>query len=259
MKILLALGSDPHDAVIAAGLRLRGWTVASDPKGWDAVQLVELGGFDAVLIGTGLPDVARRTERLRAAGRDIAILAIGADPVLALKARLFDAGVDDVLTHPVEPEEIALRAQAIARRRLGHDNSAIRFGDLVVVPGSHATVAGRRVPLPGSQFVVLEALALRAGRTVNRDVLMSRLYGGADEPGIKILDVFMSKLRRSLGAYGVPPDLIGTVWHRGWCLPEPYPAGAPMPSHGAECLRLLPKTDPRRYVRGRAVPTGAAA
>lgn len=263
MKILLALGSDPHDAVIATGLRSRDWTVVTDPKGFDAVQLVEAGGFDAVLLSTDLPDARRLIERLRLAERDLAVMAIGAAPTLAVKARLFEAGADDVITHPVAPEEIALRARAIARRRHGHRDSAIRFGDLVVVPGQHATVNGLRVPLPHSQFVVLEALALRAGRAVSRGDLMSRLYGGLDEPDPKIIDVFVCKMRTALCARGVSAKMIGTVWGLGWILPEPFAADAPMPSHGAECMRLLPKRpDPRRFTaaaRRAGVGHGAAA
>ena len=77
---------------------------------------------------------------------------------------------------------------------------------------------------------------------------MSRPYGGFDQPDPKIRDVFVCKMRTALCARGVSPSMIGTVWGRGWILPEPFAADAPMPSHGAECMRLLPKSpDPRRF------------
>ena len=239
MKILLALGSDPHAAVITGTLGLRGWTVVSDPSGWDAVQVATDGGLDAALIWTALPDAKRLVERLRAAAPDLALMAIGEAPSFAVKERLFDAGADDVLGHPVEVDEIGLRARAIARRRHGHLARAIRFGEMSVVPGEHASMGGRRLPLTKGDFAILEFLARRAGRAVGRGALMGALYGGADEPDAKVIDVRICKLRRELGAHGVPAGLIGTVWGVGWIMPTPFAPGTPMPSHRAEVKRIL--------------------
>jgi DNA-binding response OmpR family regulator len=241
MKILLALGSDHHALAISGGLHLRGWTVLSDPTGWDAEQFAEDGGLDAALIGAALPNVRRLAERLRAAAPDLALMAIGTSPTLALKERLFDASVDDVLSHPVEPDEISMRARAISRRRFGHVARAIRFGDLSVVPGEHASMCGRRLPLTRGDFEILEFLALRAGRAVGRGALMSALYSNADGPESRSLDARICRLRRELGAHGSPAELIGTVWGVGWIMPTPYAPGSPMPSHRAEVKRTARK------------------
>ncbi len=253
MKILLALGSDPNALPIKAALALHGWSVMLDPDGVDAEQYVEGGFYDAALIDPALPGAGQIVERMRRAAPDLAIMALGVAPSLALKAKLFDAGADDVMSHPVEAREIELRARAIARRRQGHRTPSIRFGDLVVVPGLHAVVAGRRVPLPGSQFAILEFLAMRAGRVVSRDTLLGALYGGRDEPCAKIIDVFMTKLRSNLAAQGVPKTLIGTVWGRGYMVPAPFEPGQPMPWHGEVVMAPLPVGhSAKRYVAGRA-------
>ena len=257
MKILLALGSDANAPQIQLALEQRGWAVLDDAKGWDAEQYVEGGGFDAVVLDPALPEAARTIERLRKAAPDLAIIALGTAPGISLLARLLDAGADDVLSRPVSPEEISLRARAIARRRNGHSDAAIRFGHLVVVPGQQATFQGRRLPLTSSQFAILEFLALRAGRSVTREAILSALYGGIDEPAAKIIDVFMTKLRGVLRTHGAPINIIGTIWGRGYIMPAPYAADAEMPPHGADVMRHSPRGhDPRRYTAA-AVRAGA--
>ena len=246
MKILLALGSDPSAAPICAALEGRGWSVMTDSRGWDAEAYVAGGSVDAVLIDPSLPEAQRTVARLRAAAPSLAVLALGRAINLGLMGRLFEAGADDVLLHPVRPEEIDLRARAIARRRRGHRTDEIRFGDLVVVAGQYAAIGGRRVPLTRSEFTILEVLALRAGRLVSRGALLDALYGGLEEPDAKIVDVFMTKLRGRLRLFDAPPDLIGTVWGRGYILPTPYPAGAAMPEHNAALVRHSCRAGTRR-------------
>ena len=77
---------------------------------------------------------------------------------------------------------------------------------------------------------------------------LGALYGGVDEPNAKIIDVFMTQLRGVLRTYGVPTNIIGTIWGRGYIMPVPYAADAEMPSHGADVMRQsLRGHDPRRY------------
>ena len=229
MKILLALGSEPVASSLAFALAGLGWSIVEDPSGEDAIQLVEAGDCDAALIDADLPSGRGIVERLRAAVPDLAILVLGRAPTLAAMERLFGAGADDVLAHPVAPQEILMRARAIARRRHGHGRDAIRFGALTVLPGSHAEVGGVHLRLSPSEFIVMERLALRAGRVVAREVLLSAIHGGPDEPGAKVVDVFMCRVRKVMVAHGLPADLIETVWGRGWRLPTPFAEASPRP------------------------------
>jgi len=82
-------------------------------------------------------------------------------------------------------------------------------------------VVGEPVSLSGKEYAVLEILALRKGGTVTKDVILDHLYGGMDEPEIKIIDVFVCKLRRKFAQAGVSWPLIETVWGRGYCLKDP--------------------------------------
>ena len=69
---------------------------------------------------------------------------------------------------------------------------------------------------------MLELLALRKGMTISKDMFLSHLYGGMDEPELKIIDVFMCKLRKKLAAVSGGTDYIETVWGRGYMLREPH-------------------------------------
>ena len=134
---------------------------------------------------------------------------------------------------PLRAGEVVTACQSACPTR------AIRFGELSVVPGEHASMGGRRLPLSRAEFALLEFLAMRAGRAVGRGTLMAALYGGADEPEPKAIDVRLCKLRQTLAAHGAPAGLIGTVWGVGWIMPTPFAPGTPMPSHRAEVKRIL--------------------
>jgi two-component system cell cycle response regulator CtrA len=81
-------------------------------------------------------------------------------------------------------------------------------------------VAGQRVHLTGKEYQMLELLALRKGTTLTKEMFLNHLYGGMDEPELKIIDVFICKLRKKL-ASATGKNYIETVWGRGYVLREP--------------------------------------
>ena len=86
-----------------------------------------------------------------------------------------------------------------------------------------ASVADSRVHLTGKEYQLLEMLALRKGSTLTKEMILSQLYGGMDEPEIKIIDVFICKLRRKLANASGGMNYIETVWGRGYRIQEPEP------------------------------------
>ena len=128
-------------------------------------------------------------------------------------------GADDYLTKPFHKDELVARIQAIVRRSQGHAQSVITTDDLVVnLDQKTATIAGNRVHLTGKEYGMLEMLALRKGSTLTKEMILSQLYGGMDEPEIKIIDVFICKLRRKLANASGGKNYIETVWGRGYVL-----------------------------------------
>ena len=101
------------------------------------------------------------------------------------------------MTKPFHKEELVARIHAIVRRSKVHAQSLVQSGDLVVnLDNKMAEINGARVHLTGKEYQMLELLALRKGMTLTKEMFLNHLYGGMDEPEVKIIDVFMCKLRR---------------------------------------------------------------
>jgi two-component system cell cycle response regulator CtrA len=131
-------------------------------------------------------------------------------------------GADDYLTKPFHRDEVVARIHAIIRRSRGHAQSVVTIGDLVVnLDEKGVEVAGARVNLTGKEYQILEILALRKGTTLSKEMFLNHLYGGMDEPELKIIDVFICKLRKKLANASGGRDYIETVWGRGYMLREP--------------------------------------
>ena len=105
--------------------------------------------------------------------------------------------------------------------------STIRIGDLAVdLDSRHVSVHDKRVHLTAKEYSILELLSLWQGTTVTKEMFLSHLYGGMDEPELKIIDVFVCKLRKKLAEPTGGKSYIETIWGRGYRLRDP----APMPS-----------------------------
>ena len=156
------------------------------------------------------------------------------------RAIFLENGGDDLMHDPVNPRELAATLRAVSRRYKGSSQDILTFthqtSTLKIDRTCHsASLNGTQIHLTGKEYQILEAIASGAGRTFSKEMLLNRLYGGLeDEPEIKIIDVFVCKLRRKMEL--IHPDaksLIATVWGRGYRFettdktePNPYTASA---------------------------------
>jgi two-component system cell cycle response regulator CtrA len=133
------------------------------------------------------------------------------------------------MTKPFHKTELIARVHAILRRSRGHAQSVVKIGDLTVNVGAKTVhIKQVRVNLTGKEYQMLELLSLRRGTTITKEMFLSQLYGGMDEPEIKIIDVFMCKIRKKLAIASGGKDYIETVWGRGYLLREPQQVEAKM-------------------------------
>jgi|SRR5215469_9339407 len=100
----------------------------------------------------------------------------------------------------------------------------IRTGDLVVdLDSRFVSVHDKPVRLTAKEYSILELLSVRQGTTVTKEMLLSHLYGGMHEPGLKIIDVFVCHLRKKLAQPTGSKYYIETIWGRGYKLRDPSP------------------------------------
>jgi two-component system cell cycle response regulator CtrA len=224
----LVIEDDPVSAkLIETALRSENMMFEPADCGEDGIELARLYDFDIIVLDLRLPDIDgyEVVRRLRAArvATPVLILSGRSDPTD--KVRGLVGGADDYLTKPFNRAELVARIQAIVRRSKGHPESIIRTGRLVVNMDTRAVeIDGRRLHVTGKEYSILELLSLRKGTTLTKEMFLDHLYGGMDEPELKIIDVFICKLRKKLAQATGGQHYIETVWGRGYMLKDPEPA-----------------------------------
>jgi len=224
MRVLL-VEDDPTTArSIELMLTHSNFNVYCTDMGEDAVELSKLYDYDLILLDLNLPDMAGLDvlRQIRVARVDTPVLILTGDLDTDTKLRGFGGGADDYLTKPFHREELVARIHAIIRRSKGHAQSVIRTGQLNVnLDAKSVEVDGQIVHLTGKEYQMLELLSLRKRTTLTKEMFLNHLYGGMDEPELKIIDVFICKLRKKLAEATGGENYIETVWGRGYVLRDP--------------------------------------
>jgi two-component system cell cycle response regulator CtrA len=214
-------------------LKSESFYVYTTDLGEEGGDLGKLYDYDIILLDLNLPDMSgfEVLRSLRVSKVKTPILILTGLAGIEYKVRGLGFGADDYMTKPFHKDELVARIHAIVRRSRGHAQSVIQTSDLVVnLDTKTVEVNGARVHLTGKEYQMLELLSLRKGTTLTKEMFLNHLYGGMDEPEIKIIDVFMCKLRKKLAGPSNCKDYIETVWGRGYVLREPHADEAKIPA-----------------------------
>ena len=236
MRVLLVESNIRHAGVLSAALKVEAIRFESAETGDDALYLMRDYEFDLVLLDLQLSDMDGNTliGRIRSAKHETPVIALSSIPQARLRA--LAAGADDVVERDIDRAELIARIHAIVRRSRKFSQSLLRVGELTLDVNQHAVTAQDiRVYFTAKEFAILQLLVLRRNMIMTKEAILSQVYGGMDEPEIKIIDVFICKIRSKLTKAGLA-DVISTVWGRGYTIKDA----------GLDTPRIAPRPKPVR-------------
>jgi two-component system cell cycle response regulator CtrA len=226
MRVLL-VEDDPSTAkAIELSLASEGIVCDTTELGEEGLEIGRIYDYDIIILDLMLPDIDgyEVLRRFRAAKIVTPILILSGLSGPDQKIKGLGYGADDYLTKPFNKGELIARIQAIVRRSKGHSESVIRTGKLTVNLDTRSVeVDSHTIHLTSKEYAILELLSLRKGSTLTKEMFLNHLYGGIDEPELKIIDVFVCKLRKKLSEASGGENYIETDWGRGYVLKEPDP------------------------------------
>ena len=224
MRILLVEDDPTTSKSIEMMLGTANLNVYATDMGEEGIDLAKLYDYDLILLDLNLPDINGHDvlKQLRMSRIETPILILSGSDDTENKIKGFGVGADDYMTKPFNRDELIARIHAIVRRSKGHSQSVIRTGSVEVnLDAKSVDVGGKPVHLTGKEYQMLELLSLRKGTTLTKEMFLNHLYGGMDEPELKIIDVFICKLRKKLSEATGGETHIETVWGRGYVLRDP--------------------------------------
>ena len=227
MRVLLIEDDTATAKSVELLLESEGFDVHTANLGQEGLDLGESFDFDVILLDLNLPDLHGHEvlQKLRRSKVETPLLILSGLTDPESKIRGFGFGADDYLTKPFDKRELIARINAVMRRAKGQPQTIIETGLLTInLDTKSVEISGEPLHLTGKEYSLLEFLSMRKGAVLTKEMLLNHLYHGMDEPEIKIIDVFICKLRKKLSAATGGENYIETVWGRGYVLREPQDA-----------------------------------
>ena len=219
MRILLVEDDALLAQTLCEALEDQGFHVDEADRGEDGLELASLYEYEVMILDLGLPDM-RGDEvlaNLRHQNATLPVLVLSGEAEVESRLACLEAGADDYLIKPFNMQELVARLHALVRRSNGHARNVLQFGNVTLdLTARDVKVGETRVDLTAKEYQMFELLCLRKGNVVSKESFLDHLYGGMDEPEMKIIDVFICKLRKKIEKAGADAPLIETVWGRGY-------------------------------------------
>ena len=213
MRVLLVEDDPTTQQSIKMMLESSSMVVDATDLGEDGLEIGKLYDYDIIILDLMLPDIdgMEVLRRLRDARVVTPVLILSGLTESENKVKGLASGADDYLTKPFNKAELLARIQ-----------SMIETGKLSInLDARSVDVNGQSIHLTGKEYGILELLSLRKGTTLTKEMFLNHLYGGMDEPELKIIDVFICKLRKKLSTATEGESYIETVWGRGYVMRDP--------------------------------------
>ena len=205
MRILLVEDEPTLQQQLRDDLQGQGYTVEATGDGKEGLYLATEYPYDAAVVDLGLPGMSGLDiiRKLRAKGSRLPIRILTARGRWENKVEGLEAGADDYLTKPFQPEELRARIKALLRRAGGAAQDRVRCGPLELDLAAQAvTLDGAEVELTSFEYRLLEHLVRNRQRVVSKDELAAHLYPHDEERDSNVIEVLIGRLRRKLDAQG---------------------------------------------------------
>jgi DNA-binding response OmpR family regulator len=217
-RVLLIEDDDRIARLVSRALENEGFPVSRAATGPEGLNSALASDFDLVVLDLMLPgmDGGEVLERLIDKRPEQRVLVLSAVPEIGTRVAVLEAGATDFLGKPFAVAELIARVRA--RLRSSVPGAAARWLEAgpirLDLRRRRAEVNGGDLELPHREFLLLQHLMHRAGRTCSRGELLADVWGLTFDPGSNVVDVYIRRLRNKLDR----PNRIETVRHVGYTL-----------------------------------------
>ena len=201
MKILLAEDEVDLNNVVTRYLKKNGYSVDSVLDGEEALDYLEYGEYDLVILDIMMPKVDgfEVIKKLRNKGNHTSVLMLTARDSADDKVKGLDLGADDYIVKPFDFNELMARIRAVVRRKYGNSSNKLVIGDLILDTSEKSvTRAGKQIELTGKEYEVLEYLMQSKNRILSREQIKEHVWDFDYEGDSNIIDVLIKNIRKKI-------------------------------------------------------------
>lgn len=219
MRVLLIEDQNEIAGNIECLLSANGFIVDLTGNSEDGIELANIYNYDLIILDNELTSMSgiEIVRKLRGRNNVTPILALVCAADQNSLTRLLQLGADDCVQKPFADVELLMRTQAVVRRVNGHASPNIALGDLLIdLTQRTASINGMPVHFTRHEYSLLELLAFRRGKTVDREAMLNYLYDGKDDPISRTFDVFLHRIRQKIALSKT--TTIETVRGRGYAI-----------------------------------------
>lgn len=224
MRILLIEDDSLLSELLQGSLSQKDFTIDQAYSGKEGLELFSLYSYSAIILDLGLPDMKGSAvlQSLRTQNTETPIIILSGREEVEARLQMLELGADDYILKPFITDELVARLHANIRRASGYGQNKMEIGDLTLnIRDQSVSIKNQDIALTRKEYEMLQLLCLKKGGVVSKAKFLDHLYSGMDEPEVKIIDVFICKLRKKLEAIGNDAPKIETVWGRGYRIQIP--------------------------------------
>jgi DNA-binding response OmpR family regulator/HPt (histidine-containing phosphotransfer) domain-containing protein len=221
MRILVVEDDPIISQLISISLEPQNYAVDFATDGQMGLDLSDAYEYDAILLDVSLPkkDGIAVCQQIRSQGNTVPILLLTALDSPADRARGLDAGADDYLGKPFDPQELLARIRAILRRSHQPSTPILTWGNLHLDPVSTTiTYSDKLVPVTPKEYALLELFLRNSKRVFSCDAILDHLWSYDETPSEEAIRTHIKGLRHKLKQAGATTNLIETVYGIGYRL-----------------------------------------